>query len=585
MKRIKTKKHFKRSKTNKRNKKTRRFRGGGEKEKKEQIIKDNFRNMFMNSFKKLQYAVKVGNMERVKEVADIFKNGFKSNQIGINTLIPITTNSIPINKYDYSQSVTPLIAFVPSLVVIFDNIDDFITRKAFINNFILNKGNINLLSYTNNISALSAAIKLQDKELVKYLLQKGADVKLLTEEQKTIMENLIKDEEVEAIIEPPPAKPIVKLTIPTELPSDSGYNPAVEPEFWKPIFEENEMLSIRTKINEMMNSDGNIPINNKEVSELWSVCKINQSIIPTYFTPTKNEPYDSFGTFMIDQDIDFSHYNIVLCAALIVFGIISNKMIGQDYKVIFKGGKAIQLVLAGMPETSAYKTEDIDVLIMPDTNVAYIESIVKNLSGHLAYLIRWFLNTPETQYKVSVQSPNPSNTRANPFIFKLSYLKIRQKPDFRKKIMVDDFKQFSDIDFKETPTNIKPYFDRSIDFKFFISELNENVLFRCPNIGSLLDEKIYYYAKYFQFKKQLEERKPITEEEYETLTIIDCDRFLDKFKKAIIAMNKGLQKQRFPGILPDELLEKERNSIKTRLTKLGVTDDLIKNSIVENLYK
>ena len=24
------------------------------------------------------------------------------------------------------------------------------------------------------------------------------------------------------------------------------------------------------------------------------------------------------------------------------------------------------------------------------------------------------------------------------------------------------------------------------------SELNQNVLFRCPNIGSLLDEKIYY---------------------------------------------------------------------------------------------
>ena len=158
MKRIKTKKNLKRTKLNKRNKKTRRLRGGGEKEQKERIIKDNFRNMFMNSFKKLLYAVKAGNMERVKEVTEIFKNGFKSNQIGINTLIPITTNSVPINKYDYSQSGTPLIAFVPSLVVIFDNIDDFITRKAFINNFILNKGNINLLSYTHNISALSAAI-------------------------------------------------------------------------------------------------------------------------------------------------------------------------------------------------------------------------------------------------------------------------------------------------------------------------------------------------------------------------------------------------------------------------------------------
>ena len=594
MKRIKTSKALskpfgkliKRTHKNKRNTKTRRrFRGGGEKEQKERIIKDNFRNMFMNSFKKLQYAVKAGNMERVKEVTEIFKNGFKSNQIGINTLIPITTNSIPINKYNYSQSVTPLIAFVPSLVVIFDNIDDFITRKAFINNFILNKGNINLVSYTHNISALSAAIKLQDKELVKYLLEKGADVKLLTEEQRSIMENLIKDEEIEAIIEPTPTKPIVKLTLPTDLPSDSGYNPAVEPEFWKPIFEENEMLSIRTKINEMMNSDGNIPITNKEASELWSVCKINQTIIPTYFTPTKNEPYDSFGTFMMDQDIDFSHYNIVLCAALIVFGIISEKMIGQDYKLIFKGGKAIQLVLSGMSDTSAYKTEDIDVLIMSDTNIPYVESIVKNLSGHLAYLIRWFLNTPETQYKVSVQVPNSSNSRANPFIFKLSYLKVIQKRDYRKQIMVDDFKQFSDIDFKETPVSVKPYFEKSIDFKFFISELNQTVLFRCPNIGSLLDEKIYYYTKYLELKKMLEEGKPITEAGYENITIIDCDRFLDKFKRAILAMNKGLQKQRFPGILPDELLEKERNSIKTRLTRIGITDDTLKTILVQSIYK
>ena len=106
-----------------------------------------------------------------------------------------------------------------------------------------------------------------------------------------------------------------------------------------------------------------------------------------------------------------------------------------------------------------------------------------------------------------------------------------------------------------------------------------------PNFGSLLDEKIYYYAKYTQFKKLLEERKPITEEGYDKLTVIDCERFLEKFKKAILAMNKGLQKQRFPEILPDELLEKERKSIKTRLTKLGTTDEDFKNMVVQTLYK
>jgi len=331
---------------NRKNKRTIRLIGGGEKEREEKIIKIEFRRFFINSFKKLQSAVKAGNMKRVQEVAEIFNNGFKSNKIGINTLIPITNGSIPIDISNNNYAINPLIAFVPCLVVIFDNIDDLNIRKTFINNFIRNRGNINLLSYTKNISALSAAIKLQDKDLVKYLLNPtisgdknssadkkvGADINLLTEDQRDLLENLLKDDEIEAIIDPIPTKPVVKLILTTELPSDSGYNPEVEPEFWKQIFEENEMLSIRNKINEMMNSDGNIPINNKEVSQLWSVCAINKSIIPTYFTPTKNELYESFGNYISDTDIDFSHYNIVLCAALIVFGIISDKMIGQDYK-------------------------------------------------------------------------------------------------------------------------------------------------------------------------------------------------------------------------------------------------------------
>jgi hypothetical protein len=585
MKRVRTKKYKKsNSKKNLRQRKTRKLRGGGDKEQKDKIVKDSFRNMFMKAFKKLQDSIKSGDSKKLQDATEAFKNGFKSNQLGINTLIPVTNGTIPIDKYKYTSDTTPIIAFVPLLVVIFDNINDIMTRKILTKSFIQNKGNINLQSYTKNISALYAAIKLQDKELVKFLLENGADIKVLTDEQKQIMENLIKEEEIQEIIEKEPEKPIVKLSIPTDLPSDSGYNPGVEPEFWKPIFGENEMITIRQKINEMMNSDGNIPINNKEVTELWSVCKINQAMIPTYFTPTKNEPYESFGYFIGDQDIDFSHFNIVLCAALIVFGLISQKMVGQDYKLIFKGGKAIQLELAGTPETASYKSEDIDVLILPETDIPYNELNVKNLSGHLAYLVRWFLNTPETQYKVSVQVPNPENTRANPFIFKLSYVKVIQKRDYRKQIMVDDFKQFSDIDFKDVPQNIKLFFEKSKEYKFYIDELNQNVLFRCPNIGSLLDEKIYYYSKYTEFKNLLEERKPITEKGYENLTYIDCDRFLEKFKRAILAMNKGLQKQRFPGILPDELLIKERSSIMNRLDKLGVKDDTIKEKILQSIY-
>lgn len=582
MKRIKTRKNLKRSQKRNKYKKTRTKRGGGEKERKIQIIKDEFRRIFLNSFNKLQQAIKSTNTEKITEVIEGFKNFLGSNRTRINTLIPVTTNTIPIDKKSNS-SATPIIAFVPLLVVIFDNIENTNIRKDFVQNFIQNTGNINLKSYTNDISALSTAIKLKDKELVKFLLKKGADIKLLTDEQETSLNELLKEVEIVEIVELP-STPIVKLIIPTELPSDSDYNSDFEPEFWKPIFEPAEMKKIRQNIYEMMNADGNIPIINREVTKLWSVCKINETMIPTYFTQTTNEPYRVFNAMIGDLDIDFSHFNIVLCSALIIFGIISNKMIGQDYKLIFKGGKAIQLVLAGIQETSKYQTEDIDLVILPNLDIPYDEKTIKNLSGHLAYLLRWFFNIPNTQYNVSIQSPNIENFRANPFIYKLSYVKVNKKFDHRKQIMVDDFRQFADIDFKQIPDNIKAYFDKSIEYKFYVPELKENLLFRCPNIGSLLDEKIYYYAKYFGFKKLLEERKPITEKEYANITIIDCDRFLEKFKRAILAMNNGLQKQRFAGIMPDDLLIKERSSISTRLTKLGINDETMKTLIVQSLY-
>jgi hypothetical protein len=255
MKRVRTTKRVRitKYKKNCRQRKTKKIRGGGDKEQKEKIVKDSFRHMFMKAFKKLQDSIKSGNVQKLNDAVDTFKNGFKGNQLGINTLIPVTNGTIPVDKYKYTSDTTPIIAFVPLLVVIFDNINDIMTRKILTKSFIQNKGNINLQSYTKNISALYAAIKLQDKELIKFLLENGADIKVLTDEQKQIMENLIKEEEIQEIIEKEPEKPIVKLSIPTDLLSDSGYNPGIEPEFWKPVFGENEMITIRQKINEIHN--------------------------------------------------------------------------------------------------------------------------------------------------------------------------------------------------------------------------------------------------------------------------------------------------------------------------------------------
>ena len=75
----------------------------------------------------------------------------------------------------------------------------------------------------------------------------------------------------------------------------------------------------------------------------------------------------------------------------------------------------------------------------------------------------------------------------------------------------------------------------------------------------------------------------IREPGYENLRITDCDRFLNKFKRAILPMISVLQKQRTPGIVGDKLIDAEKQSIFNRLTNVGVNDDL-KNGVIQSLY-
>ena len=78
------------------------------------------------------------------------------------------------------------------IFIIFNITSNFNAVKDLITLFIQNKGNINLQSYTRNITALSEAIRLKNKDLIKYLLENGADINTLTEEQTQDMENILK---------------------------------------------------------------------------------------------------------------------------------------------------------------------------------------------------------------------------------------------------------------------------------------------------------------------------------------------------------------------------------------------------------
>ncbi len=124
MKIQKTKKYKKKKqRKNGINKKTKKLRGAGQKEREERIIKDKFVKMFLNAYNKLMSAIKSEDKRQIKVAIESFNKGFESNRAGINTLIPITNNMIPIIKENATSS-APVIGFVSPLVIFFSHIDD-----------------------------------------------------------------------------------------------------------------------------------------------------------------------------------------------------------------------------------------------------------------------------------------------------------------------------------------------------------------------------------------------------------------------------------------------------------------------------
>jgi len=287
---------------------------------------------------------------------------------------------------------------------------------------------------------------------------------------------------------------IAKLNLDT---SPTEYNDSNEPDFWKPLFNENEMVSLRDKIQSLF---GDPTLKSPTDS---NICRIIRDMIPTYLVPEEINP-------------DLINYNVTLCATMFIFGIMTKLMVNQEYNIIFKGGKAVQMVLSIINPKYVYASEDIDVLLKPNTDVMYNRDRIKNLAGHLSYLIKWFLND-KTSQGISILPPNPENLKANQDIFKISYIGYG----------TESFKALSDIDFKE----ISRY-----DNQFFINIQSINkvdCLFRFQDLEGLKQEKLHYINLYF-LKKQ---EGKINEKEYQF--------YVDKFNKSyqvLVNASKGMIK-------------------------------------------
>jgi hypothetical protein len=615
--------------------------------------RDDFRSMFNNTFHVIYKTQTDPEPSKYEESVKELMRSMKRLKTGINTLIPITADNMPLNKKTYKQSVTPLIGFVPFLCIIIrhlKNVQDI--RRIFIE-FKRNSGNINLASVKGNINALSTAIEVGNIYVIKELIQIGADTNSLNEASQMRLQELIAIEAartqqliVEPVVEPvvetiadpfveaqpefvhvnsltnqpqieqtikpkrerrpktvelknlsiqPAPTPVMaKLSLPFELPGQSGYPLNAIPAFWAPIFNKTptELISLRDKIRDALAQDNMIPMAKNEIQNIWSICEMVQTMIPTYYVPTKNAPYWIGNTMYADKPIDFTRFNMTLCTCLIIFGLLSDRIAGQDYEFIFKGGKAIQLELGQILGNPQYISEDIDILVRPAQGVAYNRDVAKNLASHIGYLVKWFLTyidlptevlkdeTKPVSLTIAVALPDvqdnticDSTAKANPNIVKISYNKIATRI----------CKAFADIDFKETPAEVSSYFEKTHKYPFYIEGLQTDVLFICPNIGSLIDEKIYLYAKYTKFKLLLESGEKITEEGYETVNLDTCRFYREKFAKALLALTLGLVRSRQPGLLNATLLSYQMKFVEKRLESHNITDPL-KAEIMKALF-
>ena len=167
-------------------------------------------------------------------------------------------------------------------------------------------------------------------------------------------------------------------------------------------------------------------------------------------------------------------YDHVLCASMYFISKLT-ELIHREYLIIFKGGKAVQLVC---PEI--YVSNDIDLMIIKNTSGS-LEYSTETMAIEISKLYIWCLTY------------NISNKKHN-----ISAIKIEQKEPIVKISLREPDKGFTpliDISYKELSQEITAIYGRR-----FLQILNDGGtfgFFLSPNMNALIDERLYYLIKYF----------------------------------------------------------------------------------------
>ena len=586
--------------------KTKRKQLGGDNERVEYYKKlRDYRERFIKVFLPI-ISFKNKNEKKINKNDKIFietfigkiKQFFKDNKNLINTQIPIDEQRLP--------SLKNILDYIPIPIIIMDNVTNKNIKEKLIQLFYENSGNINAYSlrFLTRNDVFNYVVEKRQIDNIKMLFygQYGLTRNSLKDENKPIFDELIKDEpsviqeqvpvikvpvpviqeqvpviqeqvpviqeqvpviqeQVPVIQEQVPVIPIPLLTVPFPLPINIklGYDSEVEPEFWKSIFDNDgtSLLQLREQIRILLSEDVYDKI---IVRKDWNSCKIVERMFPKYFV--KQNP--DYG---MDAK-DFVNINTSLCSILLLLGIISYKMSGQNYNFIFKGGKAVQFVLSEIENTSKYVSDDIDILVINSEQIPYNKENMENVAEHISLLVQWFL---KGTINISLEFPNTTIKTIGKDIVKISYKKNRVGYD-----------ALSDVGFGKINENIIPYFKTPKNFQIFVPELNQTLVFKCPTIDSILDEKLYYYLKFIEFKNILNTGGQIFESGYENTKEEDLNFFMKKFKRSIIAILDGLIIQEFGNIDATEIVDNRKIMLQNVLYEFK-SDNRYKEQVIQSI--
>ena len=245
--------------------------------------------------------------------------------------------------------------------------------------------------------------------------------------------------------------------------------------FWLPYLNNDFMLlwNYKKQVNEWMKDK--------------STCNIVKSIFPAYSTSI--------------TDVEIAN---LLCICFLILGMIS-QLLKNDYTLLFKGGKAIQIT--SISPNVLYESDDIDLSIMVNNDGQQVQQVqrAKKVAEEISKLIVWMTNKQYTN------NPNLSMLEKvinDVVIIKLSYILPR------------GFLAIADLNYSKTPKDVikmytsKPYtrVSKTLD--------DVKYLFTAPNNETLIMERIYYFDKYASNKDMRKNHRSFFDKIYKSLNYL-----------------------------------------------------------------